>query len=219
MTSYLAIATSLFVLQRYLSAIRLHNRSIQTPSKIQCNVTRPLQCQCYPSIAFGNKDLCKCHSQLIKPCMSLSSQACQWLQLTINPVSFCWTIVTKLGLCSFTWRQTTITWSLLEIWLRGSGGPADPVWAGTLFEFLTLLLAINHYKLIIINEYYNKGTLDQRNARTHISHITYIALPASLKNLVNGNRSSSYICYHFYVYSPFLIIACCIPSQALMLEF
>ena len=28
----------------------------------------------------------------------------------------------------------------------GSGGPAATVWAGPLFEFLTLLLAINHYK-------------------------------------------------------------------------
>ena len=30
----------------------------------------------------------------------------------------------------------------------GSGGPAGMVWAGPLLEFLTLLLAINHYETI-----------------------------------------------------------------------
>ena len=77
-TSYLAIATSLLVLQRYLSAIRLHGHSIQTPSKIQSSVTRPLQCQCcYPVTAVGDKDSHKSYSQSIKPCASFSFHACQ----------------------------------------------------------------------------------------------------------------------------------------------
>ena len=79
MTSYFAIA--LLVLQRYLSASRLHTHSIHNPSIIQSSVTRPLQHQCYPSIAIRDKELCESHSQLIKPCVSLSSCACQWLQL------------------------------------------------------------------------------------------------------------------------------------------
>ena len=37
-------------------------------------------------------------------------------------------------------------WSLSSTIRGGSGGPAGTVWAGPLFEFLTLLLAINHYK-------------------------------------------------------------------------
>ena len=48
------IATSLLVLQIYLSAIRLHTHSIQTPSKIQSGITRPLQRQRYPGIAIGD---------------------------------------------------------------------------------------------------------------------------------------------------------------------
>ena len=118
-TSYLAIATSLHVLQRYLSAIRFHAHSIQTPSKIQSSVTRPLQCQCcYPGTAIGDKDSHKSYSQSIKPCASFSFHACQWLQwlqLTMNTISFCRTITTELGLCGFTWRQTAITRSLLKI--------------------------------------------------------------------------------------------------------
>ena len=35
-----------------------------------------------------------------------------------------------------------------SLYRGGSGGPAGTVWAGPLFEFLTLLLAINHYKPI-----------------------------------------------------------------------
>ena len=33
----------------------------------------------------------------------------------MNTISFCQTIVTKLGLCGFTWRQAAITQFLLEI--------------------------------------------------------------------------------------------------------
>ena len=87
MTSYLAIATSLLVLQRYLSALRLHTHSIQTPLKIQSSVTRPLQCQCYPGTATGDKDSRESHSQLIKPCASLNSHLCQWLQLRIRMIA------------------------------------------------------------------------------------------------------------------------------------
>ena len=67
-----------------LSAIKLHTYSIQTPSKIQSSVTKPLQCQCYPGIAIGDKDSCKSHSKLIKLCTSLSSHAYQWLQLRMR---------------------------------------------------------------------------------------------------------------------------------------
>ena len=107
MTGYLAIATALLVLlQIYLSPIRLHTDTFE----IQSSITRPLQWQCYPGIAVGDKDLHKSHSQLIKPCASLSSTACQWPQMNnsrinMNPVSFCQTITTELGLHSFTWRQ------------------------------------------------------------------------------------------------------------------
>ena len=81
------------------------------------SVTGPLQRQCYPTIAIGEKDSHESLSQLIKPCASLSSHACQWLQLTMNPVSFYRMIATELGLCSSMWRQTTITQFLLEIQL------------------------------------------------------------------------------------------------------
>ena len=80
-------ATSLLVLQRYLSAIRLYTHSIQTPSNIQSGITRPLQCQRYPGIAIGDKDSCESHSQLIKPCSSLSSHAYQWLQLRLRKIN------------------------------------------------------------------------------------------------------------------------------------
>ena len=51
MTHYLAIATSL--LQKWQSTVRLHT----DPSfKVQSSVTRPMQHQCYPSIAIGDKD-------------------------------------------------------------------------------------------------------------------------------------------------------------------
>ena len=109
MSCYWATATSSLVLQRYLSAIRFHTRSIQTPSKTQSSVTRPLQRQCYSGIAIGDKNSCESHSQLIKYCESLNFHVYQWLQLTMNPVSFCWMIATDLGLHGFTLRQTAIT--------------------------------------------------------------------------------------------------------------
>ena len=78
MTSYVTITTSLLVLQRYLSAISLHICSIQTPSKVQSSVTRPLQCQYYPRIANGDKDSClfsidKALCELEFPCMSMAT--------------------------------------------------------------------------------------------------------------------------------------------------
>ena len=56
--------------------------------------------------------------------------------------------------------------------------------------------------------------------------ISHIGLPAILRNLliVNGGNKF-YVCLHggcsyiFDVHSSFLIIACFIPSQALMFEF
>ena len=78
MTSYLAIGTSLLVLQRYLSAIRLYTCSILS------SITRPLQHQCYPGNAIRDKDSCESHSQLIKPCARLRSHAFQWLQLRMR---------------------------------------------------------------------------------------------------------------------------------------
>ena len=58
----------------YVSAIKLHIRSIQTPSKVHSSVTRALQRQCYPGIAIVDKD--SSHSQFIKPwfpCMSMAT--------------------------------------------------------------------------------------------------------------------------------------------------
>ena len=99
MTSYLVIATSLLMLQRYLSAIRFHSCSIQTPSKTQSSVSRPLQCQRYYGIAIGNKVSHGSHSQALRklefPCMSMAI-------ITMNPVSLCRTIATELGLRGFT---------------------------------------------------------------------------------------------------------------------
>ena len=43
------------------------------------------------------------------------------------------------NMCWFLFRQ-------LHVYRGGSGGPAGTVWARPLFEFLTFLLAINHYK-------------------------------------------------------------------------
>ena len=54
---------------------------------------------------------------------------------------------------------------------------------------------------------------------------THIALLASLKNLVIGNGGSTFLCapfmraYIFNVNFPFLIIACVIPLQTLILDF
>ena len=85
MTSYLAIATFLHVLQRYLCKCNQTTYSLHTaPSKIHSSVTRALQRQCYPGIAIVDKDSHESCSQLIKPCSSLSSHACQWLQLSMR---------------------------------------------------------------------------------------------------------------------------------------
>ena len=49
--------TYLLVLQRQLSAAKLHTPSIQTPSlKIQSSISRPLQCWCCPGIAVASGD-------------------------------------------------------------------------------------------------------------------------------------------------------------------
>ena len=75
MSSYLAIASSLLVLQRYLCAVRLHTHSIQTPSSQKYSLVQPdlllaMQHQCYPGVAIEVKDSHKSHSQLIKPCVN-----------------------------------------------------------------------------------------------------------------------------------------------------
>ena len=48
----------------------------------------------------------------------------------------------------------------------GSGAPAGTVWAGPLFEFLTLLLAINHYK--------TTNLLPSKKPEQHLSNTVYI---------------------------------------------
>ena len=41
----------------------------------------------------------------------------------------------------------------------GSGGLAGTVWAGPLFEFLTLLIAVNHYKTTYLPKSLNRNSL------------------------------------------------------------
>ena len=115
MTSYFAIATSVLVLQRYLSAITLHTHSILSPLKIQSSVTRPLQRQCYPSIAIGDKNSHKSAQAWVPMHVNCWEWLCYIIIITMKAVSFCQTITTELGLCGFNWRQTAITQSLLEI--------------------------------------------------------------------------------------------------------
>ena len=40
----------------------------------------------------------------------------------------------------------------------GSGAPAGTVWAGPLFEFLTLLIAINYYKTTYLPKSLNRNS-------------------------------------------------------------
>ena len=92
-----------------------------------------------------------------------------------------------------------------------------PTW--TLFAGL-----ITYSKCIMLIRYacmLHFDTSDQRNARTHISHI---ALPTSLKNLVIRNGGSTFLCtpswrvYNVDVHSPFLIITYLVHLQALMFK-
>ena len=56
MTTYVAITTSSLLLQRQLSAVRLHIARLLLQKYMQSSVTIPVQRQCYPDIAIGDKD-------------------------------------------------------------------------------------------------------------------------------------------------------------------